>query len=197
MKTDYILLNNIKIQKDHPSLYFFYFNILTDGVYLAGGAARSFIDKEEIISDYDLFFSNEKSYLKTADTLSSLGFKMVFDCPIGLLRTYKNRDMKVQLITPNRPDWFFYPESVLESFDFTATQFLLFKDGLITTKQAISDVRKKILRIHKITHPVSTFKRVIKYKEKGYSFSEEELMKLVNYFRNTNPMDLDLRWYID
>lgn len=139
------------------------------GMVLAGGAARSLYDPEATINDYDFFFI-KNGCLNFADGISAArqmlteaGFENTYTCPKGWLYTYesKERKIKIQLITEKEYD---SVEALLDSFDLTAAMFAVdFTNTVYYTEQAVEDVKNKKLNLHKISYPVSTFKRIMKY----------------------------------
>ena len=162
-------------------------------VWLAGGALRSLLVKEHI-NDYDLFFKDKGSLDYTRNLLTSYyGFTSVYKCPLGLLETLKLGDDKVQLITPT---YFDNADDLLDSFDFTAAHFASDGRSLITTKRAIKDIKNKSLVLWRITHVISTMRRITKYTNRGYKFNEDQRFLLLDHIA-ANRWHWDLRWYID
>lgn len=56
----------------------------------------------------------------------------------------------------------------MESFDFTICQFALLKDKVYTGDMSLLDLGGKKLVPHKITFPVASMRRAIKYAKKGF-----------------------------
>jgi len=169
------------------------FSLLQDGVWLAGGATRSFITGE-IPSDFDMFFKTQELADKSKQVLESKGYIKTFQCPIGSLTTYKLNDIKVQVITPR-----FYKSinELVDSFDFTTTLAGIDNKYLYINKQFIKDTKKKVLRIHRLTYPVATINRAYKYKGKGYSIIDclRDILERVN-LHDPDIVDLST-YYID
>ncbi len=170
--------------------------LINKDVWLAGGALRTLIDQNETICDYDLFFREvntpHKSNVRIVqEKLIKLGFKLTYECPEGKLYTYekknycticntevrdfshspcwssnKVKDLKVQLITEH---FYSSPEELLSTFDLSPTYFCTNGEYLWTSRQAIRSVKKKVCSLLKLSYPVSTFNRIIKYCGKGYS----------------------------
>jgi len=162
--------------------------IVNHNTWLAGGALRTLIDQNETICDYDLFFSRNKismenGIVSTKYKLEELGFKLTYQCPEGKLYTYEKivktfngfvkegsgRETfiyKVQLITEH---FYSSPEELLSTFDLSPTYFCTDGEYLWTSRQAIRSVKKKVCSLLKLSYPVSTFNRIIKYCGKGYS----------------------------
>jgi hypothetical protein len=140
-------------------------NILNDfdGVFLAGGSVRSYFD-ESPIHDYDLFFVNEDARDKVVKFLKE-NFDLKFECPNGTFHSFKTVSHDIQCIFP-RP--FATLEEVIDSFDFTITQFATDGSKIVTNIESIRDMANKRLVIHKITYPGSTIKRLNKYLSYGF-----------------------------
>ena len=104
--------------------------------------------------------------------------------------------MKIQLITE-----FFYDstEQLLDSFDITACRFSYDGDYLSTFYSAIRDTTNKRIRLHKITHPAATMKRIAKYAQKGYRLDNQAVDHFIQnaYDAGVEGRELDRRIYID
>lgn len=138
------------------------------GLYLAGGAARTIALGRGDIHDYDLFFCDQISVNRTHEFLLSEGFVNTFECPKGSLRNMEKDGVKLQLITPR-----FYSNvaDLIDSFDFTATQFAITSASpLLVYSRLLSvvDVNEERLRINLLEYPVATLKRVRKYMSYGF-----------------------------
>lgn len=175
-------------------------------VWLAGGALRSLFDSDTVsnyspeVTDIDLFFGSQgfksqveeyfKEHFETA-------WKKVFECPEGKLTTYKNTKTgwKVQLITVN-----YYPnaEALLESFDFTVTQFATDGEYFWMGESSYDDVTNKRLRWNVITYPSSSLHRMTKYVKKGYHMREEDYQEFVETLWSRSPSVTDQKLvYVD
>lgn len=146
--------------------------LLGNGVWVAGGALRTLFNPCEVISDFDLFFQDSKALDFTQDILEMSGYKLIFECPKGELFTYRYRDVKIQCIAKR-----FYSDAIdlIDSFDFTICQAAFDGTTLHITKSMIKSAKKKNLYLHKVTYPVATLNRMMKYKEKGYYVLEKTL----------------------
>lgn len=161
--------------------------------WLAGGAAKSIYSREEVV-DYDLFFRSPEAREDLALELQEMNFRKIFECPKGELLTYKNGQVKVQLITKR---YYSDLEDVLTSFDLTPSMFGYDGEYLYTYKNCIKDVKKKRLGLNKVTYPVATINRVAKYMKKGYSYTEEFGQELILEI-NTKQFDPEqLALYVD
>ena len=154
--------------------------------WLAGGAFRGLVDKHDILCDFDLFFSNALRAAEVGLDLEARGFKMVFKCPKGELTTYIKlmeadftdlsikpagyQTMKVQLITKN---FYSNAEQMLSTFDINAARFAYDGEFIYTDRSALRSAKKREVTLHNVTHPNATFKRMLKYRDKGFKITNE------------------------
>ena len=137
---------------------------------VAGGAVRRAVLGEPLTTDYDIFFQSEAYYDRAVARIdaSELGY-------FTKVKTTKNHTeytckegIRYQLIKA-----FFWGdrfESVIDHFDFTICQWLYNPTELTvhTTVEAMTDTLRKRLAVNKVTYPVSTMRRLIKYTSQGY-----------------------------
>lgn len=152
-----------KLSKIQPILKF----LIPGKTCLAGGALRTLIDSDEEIIDFDLFFINgtESSIIALKTMLLSEGADEIFVCPEGFLHTYKLDGMKIQIITPRIYE---SAEDIIDSFDLDACRCVYDGEVITTDKMFIKNVMTKQLTVFNVTYPIPTFKRINKYKNKGY-----------------------------
>lgn len=197
-----ITTRNIKAWRFNAIRSFLSYGFLRENVVLAGGSLRTFVDPKEKIQDFDLFFLGEeiksiKDKLEK-DILES-GGKKIYQCKEDELRSFEIHGMKIQLISI-KDKKYKSVEDILNSFDINASRFALqtgyYNLRLSFSKESIQDVKKKHITINKVTYPVSTLKRIAKYKEKGYkiTLAAKEFVSQVS--KNSLDMDLDMV-YID
>lgn len=164
--------------------------------YLGGGCFRGVFGKDEVIADYDVFFKGEIDAANMRLDLEEAGFETVFQCPLGKLTTMKKDGIKVQLITE-----FYYPtpQSLVETFDLDACFFVLYNNILYTSRRAIRAVRRKHITFNSVDFPVATFKRIMKYMQKGYTIPNESIDTYVQLIYNKGRIgeELNTRVYID
>jgi len=157
--------DDIKLYKFAKLVKFFQLELLIGGVYLAGGALRSLVDLDEVVSDYDLFFESQVAAEMTRERLNNLGFDLIFECPEGKLFTFKGRGMKIQCVCEN---YYFTARELISSFDFTACAAAFDGNTLWVHRHFARSVGKKTLKLLSLTFPVATLGRIIKYDKKGY-----------------------------
>jgi len=165
-------------------------------VYLAGGALRGIFGKDETIMDYDVFFPNGLVSHEVGLDLEDIGFEVIFKCPEGKLTSYKRGDLKVQLITEN-----FYPspENLIDTFDINACRIAFWADMIYTDRNAIRDMRRKRITLHKVDFPMATFKRIVKYTKKNYVLDNRAVQFYVSDIvdKTLKGIPVDGRFYID
>lgn len=144
-------------------------SVVQNGAWCAGGAIRRTLLKQALDSDFDFFF-------RSADELAEWEKKL--PATFALIRETEHHKhwkgtiegsalpIEVQAIR------FRYYESaadVIDSFDYTITQVALDGDKLVTTPYALWDLGRKRLAIHKVTYPVATMRRMLKYARQGFT----------------------------
>jgi len=168
-------------------------SIIGDGIWLCGGAMRSLITYEDP-NDFDMFFRDVEHAAAAQRILESKKFKNVFECPLGLLTTFKKDDIKIQLI---KKRYYASINDVIDTFDFTATCAGTDGDIVVMSKDFIRDVRNKVLRLNKLTYPVASINRLIKYKSYGYYVSDV-IIDIVERIQSNDPDIIDFTvLYVD
>jgi len=157
-----------------------------NGPWVAGGAIRRIFTGEEQNSDIDYFFRNEEQFEQAKTSVEAAGGilrgrndmnhsyvipaaeEIVLSEETGDETPFKNfvAEQKVQLI-----HFRFYnnPAEVLDSFDYTLSQFLWDGSYFHFGDFALFDVARKKLVPHKVTYGVSTLRRMLKYTDQGYT----------------------------
>jgi hypothetical protein len=195
-------------------------DIFRYGCFVAGGSTRSLLNQEEV-ADFDVFFTHEPMTVELIESFDAVDFgsasgnvekkityspavhairerlkqekyKLVFSCPEGKLFTYKQGDIKIQLIL----ECWGTPQEVIGGFDFNATCAALDDEFFYFSREFIKDEKTKKLSINTVTYPAATIKRLIKYKDKGYDINGA----IVEFMENISGQVFDremLRLYID
>ena len=166
---------------------------ISSEVLLAGGALRTCFDENDILKDFDIFFTNKEAIAKTKDKLTAAGFENIFTCPLELLFTFVKDDVKIQLICENI---FNNPADLLNSFDIMPGCFATDGEFVYFPLDALRCVKYKRLTLNNVSYPVSTFNRIIKYKEKGYQLYKAP-RQFVEMVSASDFRELDMRVYID
>lgn len=173
---------------------------LPEGAWIAGGFLRSIIGKEkEFAGDIDFFFNGSLALEQMVEYLtqgfySSSSMKEAFGGykPNMSIVKYINGSYRLldfipvngnkQPIQLIKLKWFNSPESVIDSFDFTATQLIMDSENLYYGLKTFDDIENKVLRFHRINtpHPIVSLNRILKYREKGYVMENEQFEKIAN-----------------
>ena len=180
---------------------------LFDHCFLAGGAIRSFLDRDDPIADYDIFFTRTDKIDVVRDILVEADAVLKFACPKGQLFTYhldlksehwwenlfgKPKTIIIQLICKA-----VYTDvaSCVNTFDINAGRFGYDGISLYTDRFAIKDVRTKVLTLFSVSYPAATLGRIYKYAQKGYKHYQARI-DFINLTivadRDFNPDDLTL-----
>jgi len=162
-------------------------------VVLAGGALRKIIDHKDVTCDYDIFFLDQSRVDTTLTALNDHGYTKVFECPRGKLHTYIQGSNKIQICSE-----FFYQdyETLLKSFDFYACMFLYDGDKMYFYPQSVRDVTRKIVTINRVTYPVATMNRLMKYNKKGY-YVGDAIKTVLKAYKTQEFTEEEHRFYID
>lgn len=144
--------------------------IAKDGPWIGGGALRRVLIGQGLESDFDFFFRDADQLSAFTEGLERLGLAKVKETPHHVqYRGYLaaiTRQVDIQCIR-----FMYYADaaSVVDSFDFTICQFAFDGETLTTGEFSLWDLGRKRLAVHKITYPVSTLRRVLKYTRQGFT----------------------------
>jgi hypothetical protein len=141
-----------------------------NGPWLAGGAVRRTVLGEEPKSDFDFFFRDADQLKEFCAGLEQRGFIKVKETTHHI--HYKGNiggsglPRDIQAIR-----FAFYPDAdaVIDSFDFTICQFAFDGKTLTAGDYALFDLGRKRLAVHKLTFPVSSMRRMLKYTKQGFT----------------------------
>lgn len=137
--------------------------------WCAGGAIRRTLINQSLDSDFDFFFRDADHLAAWETGLPSTLVKVRetehhkhWRGPVG--------DSAIPIdVQAIRFRFYKSAEDVIDSFDYTITQFALDGDNLVTTPIALWDLGRKRLAIHKVTYPVATMRRLLKYSRQGFT----------------------------
>lgn len=140
------------------------------GPWIGGGAIRRTLLQQEPDSDFDFFFRDADQLSAFEDGLQMIGLAKVRE-------TEHHKHYRGKVADSDLPRDFqlirfaFYDSAaaVIDSFDFTVCQFVF--DGEIITAGDYSlwDLGRRRLAVHKITYPVSSTRRMLKYAQQGFT----------------------------
>jgi len=140
-----------------------------EGPWVAGGALRRMISGQEPESDFDFFFRNPDQMKDFESDLVGRGLNKIRETEHHV--HYKGRvgessvERNVQCI---RFKYYEDAPAVIDSFDFTICQFAYDGSKLIVGDHSLWDLGRKRLAIHRITYPVATMRRLLKYGRQGF-----------------------------
>lgn len=168
-----------------------------NGPWLAGGALRRTIQGKEPDSDFDFFFKDANQLSSFEAELMEKGLLKVKETEHHLQYSGRvgssERSRDIQLI---RFKFYQDAEEVVESFDFTICQFAFDGTDLITGDFSLWDLGRKRLAVHKITFPVSSMRRVLKYTRQGFTACNGCLATLLRATAENPELRLDIA-YVD
>lgn len=149
---------------------------LPDGAIISGGFALSVIQDDKNAKDIDFFFTSKEAFDKTLELFrTATDEEWAYGGYTIVEESLKPESRYVSLTHPTRPHvqlmkmvWYENAAHVIDTFDFTISQFAFTNKNFIFNGAAMMDVAKKRLVLHRIQFPASTLRRVIKYASKGY-----------------------------
>lgn len=162
--------------------------------FIAGGAIRRvFLGEKGVKSDVDVFFQTQDDFNKCKEYFTKPCNKAYFslnkDGENNTSFKYKNSEgveTEIQLIKKIFPGGV---EDLFDNFDFTICQFALCAsnlDVLYYTEEALYDTLNKRLVINKITYPIASLRRIIKYSKQGFYACQGMLQKFLEVTREVD-----------
>ena len=144
-------------------------NAVRQDAWCAGGAIRRTLINQPLDSDFDFFF-RDAEHLATWEVglPSSLSLVRETEHHKHWRGTVGDSALPID-VQAIRFRFYDSPEAVIDSFDYTITQFAFDGTNLITTPTALWDLGRKRLAIHKVTYPVATMRRLLKYTRQGFT----------------------------
>jgi len=162
------------------------------GYYLAGGCIRTIWDNTEI-KDLDIFLMDLRDKDRVIAHYEGLGYEVIFRCPEGKLTTLRKFGRpKVQIISEFQ---YKNPRMLIESFDLLASRFAYDGEFIYYFISSAKSALRKETTLGVITYPMATFKRLIKYSEKGYKITNDSIESFVEQVSKMGYVDG--RFYID
>ncbi|CAL8901955.1 conserved hypothetical protein [Bacillus pumilus] len=143
------------------------FQIGVGQVWVAGGAVRKTLLQKEIDSDYDFFFSNNEALVAFKQHVKEEGGKLSSETlhQETYLIDIQNKPRVIQLI---KIGFYENVSKLLDTFDFTITQFAYDGESLYAGSHSLWDLSRNRLALHKLTYGVATMRRLIKYTNQGF-----------------------------
>ena len=141
-----------------------------DGAWLGGGAIRRTLINQPLDSDFDFFFRSKEHFDNWLSNKPK-GMGVVKETKHHVQLEGTIGDSKLPIVVQGI-NFQYYPDgapTVIDSFDYTITQFCLAGTTLHTTDMALWDLGRRKLSINKITYPVATMRRMLKYTKQGFT----------------------------
>lgn len=153
-----------------------------NGPWIAGGAIRRTLCNEPLVTDIDYFYKDgEELSFNMKVLLEKLAKENGGRIKSTTVETnattydveYKANDEKEECTKSIKVqeiliDSYRSPEHLIDEFDFTICQFAYDGDKLYCGDHSLWDLARKRLVINKITYPVASMRRLIKYTQQGY-----------------------------
>jgi len=145
------------------------YEALGGGAWMAGGAIRRTLIGQALDSDFDFFFKSAEALAEWESGLPS-GLKLVRETEHHKhwRGTIAGSDLPID-VQAIRFRFYDNAEQVIDSFDYTVTMFVLDGDDMVTTPYALWDLGRRKLAVHKISYPVATMRRLLKYTKQGFT----------------------------
>lgn len=171
---------------------------LKDGVWLAGGAVRDLLLNNKNVKDWDFFYNSEDYLKQHLEFLMSPPNQIVLNTKTetpNCITLNRSDGLKVQLIKIA-----FYPSifELLDSFDYTICQFAMERGSgnMIHRPESLWDLARKRLVINKITYPIASVRRLVKYGNRGFTFCDGTIRSILGqtidlHLNNNNTLQTD------
>lgn len=172
------------------------FQIQVGQVWVAGGAVRKTLLQKEIDSDYDFFFSNNEALVAFKQHVKEEGGKLSSETPHQetYLIDIQNKPRVIQLI---KIGFYESVSKLLDTFDFTITQFAYDGENLYAGSHSLWDLSRNRLALHKLTYGVATMRRLIKYTNQGFIACAGTMQSILEAaVKNPNVIRSEIK-YID
>lgn len=138
-------------------------------MWLGGGAIRRTLIKQPLDSDFDFFFNSVESKDAFLKHCEAKGLRKVKETKHhtqfeGIIEG-SDIPIVVQAIH------FMYGDARvwIDNFDYTISQFMYDGEYMYTTSYALWDLGRKKLALNKVTYPVATMRRMLKYTNQGFT----------------------------
>ncbi|MGR9413121.1 hypothetical protein [Rhizobium leguminosarum] len=167
------------------------------GPWIAGGALRRTLLRQELDSDFDFFFRNPDQLSIFTSELDRRGMEKVRETEHHV--HYRGRvGDSAELIDIQCIRFAFYAdaEAVIDSFDFTICQFAFDGTSLTSGPYSLWDLGRKRLAVHRVTYPVSSMRRVLKYATQGFKACNGCLATLLRATAENPSLNMEIA-YVD
>lgn len=167
--------------------------------WIAGGALRDYWTIGYCSSDVDFFFNDRKDIVQTLLILRrDFKFKHYLITANAIKGTAVMNGKTVQIDLVKR--LFPTPQHTIEEFDFTVVCCAIDREKMYYNPSFPFDLLKKKLVINALPFPLSTFQRVQKYVNKGYSICNGGILTISKALAKVDyekPEENSLEFYPD
>ena len=161
--------------------------------FIAGGCFKNIFNGEKC-KDLDVFFRNKNDWEEAVKLYKAKqDWKIKYEN--SKVIAFENDDLPYHIELINTV--FGTPEEIINDFDFDITKFSYFKDvdnqfKCIMHKDFFEHLHMKRLIIdNKITYPLGTFQRVLRYTKYGYGLCRDSKIKLIKSINNMNKKEIN------
>jgi hypothetical protein len=177
-----------------------------EGPWIAGGSLRRLvIGQDPLEADVDYFFKDQAQYdewvkemralpdvRETGKTDHAISFEAVVTASTSLSRgkdldgSENDAEFEVQpkivvvKVQGIHLQYYANIEAVLDSFDFTITQLGYDGQNLVVGDHTLWDLARRRLALHRLTHGVSTVRRLLKYSSQGFTACAGCITQILN-----------------
>ena len=141
----------------------------SDGPWIAGGALRRTLLGSEPESDFDFFFRDEAQLTSFATQIEASGFAKHRETQHHVHYRGRIGDGPVRDIQCIRFAFYKSAAEVIDSFDYTICMLAFDGSKLTLGDFTLWDLGRRRLAIHKVTFPVATMRRMLKYTSQGFT----------------------------
>lgn len=139
--------------------------------WIAGGCIRDWWSTRKVGSDIDVWFPDDRNLGIASDAAKSNGWFITKETNASINWSTKSK-LWVQFI---KKHFFASIDETLSAFDFTVCCAGITRHGEMKWHQDFAaDLAAKRLAISKMTYPLSTWRRCLKYAEKGFKLCPDQ-----------------------
>lgn len=156
------------------------FPALNTESWLCSGSIRRLILGQDIEDgDLDFFFTSEQALLNFKSKIVGIENEKDKELNISFDKKIGDKTYKVQLIK------LYYPtiSELFDNFDFTLCQTGFDGSNYYFGDFSLKDIIEKKVIVNKITYPISSFRRIIKYSKQGFWVCPQQIEKFLNIIK--------------
>ena len=166
---------------------------LIDGLGYIGGSFAAWLMSEAAAppNDIDIFATSQEGAYKITSALC--GFEDIYESPrlsetaigfsLSSARLLPQNTLAIQILRPHA-SWLSFPQDIINAFDLNVSRAIVLDEKTVLCDTDAGGTYGKILRI---SDPVRTMTRVVKYAQRGVRFNRLELLKLFDAWDSASP----------